>query len=437
MTARYLFTTDWHIGAGTEYAQNRLADQDDTLVQIARLASDIGADAVLFGGDCYHKPHPSNEARTVVQRFCDRLAGAGIPMVAVHGNSGHDIEAVDRATALGLHASGYVNVSRQPELIRAPGDLAVCTLPSVQLGRLVAARDGGDRHEVFADAVDLLLRTAEDLYEQVPTGWPSVLLGHWAADWPGMPPQILADQPVLPLDVLNAIGFDMVLMGHIHIPARVGNAISGGPPAHVSFGEAGLEHGCWVLTVEGPGQVEAEFVPLEDRRFLTVDIDLTEGGERISGQLLPRAENGVEHSGLPIEGRDGQTTAYGYPVAKAATVPADSLASLDSTDIIAAELGTLDLADAVLRIRYRASEAQHRRIDQGALKRLAIDKGCHRVYQILPDIVREQRARAEGVTEDLEPLAALEAWCEANHVAAPRRGALRDMLTADLERVAA
>lgn len=407
MTARYLFTTDWHIGAGTEYAQNRLVDQDDTLVQIARVASDLNVDAVLFGGDCYHKPHPSNEARSVVQRFCDRLAGEGIPMVAVHGNSGHDIEAVDRATALGLHASGYVNVSRQPELIRAPGDLAVATLPSVQLGRLVAARDGGDRQHIFADAVDLLLRTAEDLYEQVPDGWPSVLLGHWAADWPGMPVQVIDNQPILPLDALNAIGFDMVLMGHIHVPQRVGNAISGGPPAHVSFGEAGLEHGCWVLTVNGPGDVEAEFVPLEDRRFLTVDVDMVAS---VPPSLLD-------------DGSDVEGIALMRPV--------------DETDLIAAEIAGLDLTDAVLRIRYRATEEQHRRVDQSALKRLALDSGAHRVYQILPDIVREQRARAEGVTEDLEPLAALEAWCEANHVGEPSRGALRDMLTTDLERVAA
>lgn len=396
MTSVYVFFTDPHIGSGTEYASNRLADQDDTLLQIAKLAVDLNADAVLMGGDCYHRPHPSNEAREVVRRFCDRLAAERIPMVAVHGNAGHDIEAVDRATALGLHASEFVHVSRSSELILAPGELAVATLPSVQLGRLVAARDGGDRQEIFADAVDLLLRTAEDLYAQVPEGWPSVLLGHWACDWPGMPPQIHDHEPVLPLAALDAIGFDMVLMGHIHIPQQVGRCISGGPPAVVSFGDAELKHGCWVLTANGPGAVEAEFVPLEDRRFLTVDIDLTD---------------------------DAMTESFDH--------------GLDETDLLAgaiSENGPLD--NAVIRIRYRATEAQHRRVDQGALKRLALDCGAHRVYQVVPDIVRETRARAEGVDETLGPLEALHAWAAANDVDDAPSAALRDLTAGYLEKAA-
>lgn len=399
MTSVYVFFTDPHIGSGTEYASSRLADQDDTLIQIARVAADVNADAVLMGGDCYHRPHPSNDARTVVQRFCDRLADEGLPMIAVLGNSGHDIESVDRATALGLHASEFVHVSRASELILAPGELAVATLPSVQLGRLVAARDGGDRQEIFADAVDLLLRTAKDLHAEVPEGWPSVLLGHWACDWPGMPTQVADHGPVLPLAELDAIGFDMVLMGHIHIPQRVGNVISGGPPAHVSFGEAGLDHGCWVLTVNGPDEVEAEFVPLIDRPFVTVDVD-------------------VVNSGALTDLDDG------------------SPSPLDPTDLIAAELSALDLTDSVLRIRYRATEQQHRRVDQGALKRLALDKGCHRVYQVVPDIVRENRARAEGVDETLGPLEALSAWTVANDIADAPAVALDDLTQVYLAKVA-
>lgn len=395
MTSVYVFTTDWHLGAGTAFADNRLQDQEGTLTRLADIAKDLGADAVLFGGDAFHKPSPSNEARHVLRRFCDRLAADGIPMIAVHGNAGHDLEGSDRPTALELEASEWVRVSRQPELILAAGDLAVATLPSVQLGRLVAARDGGDRAELLADATDLLLRTAEDLYRDVPAGWPSVLLAHWALDWPGMPPQIHDHEPVLPIAALEQIGFDLILAGHIHIPQQVGRCISGGPPAHVSFGEQGLPHGCWVLTVDGPGQVEAEFVSLDDRRFLTFDVDLTLGSEGTGAQ--PREPN--------LDSSVGSSFTTGP-------------SRLDETDLIAAEIAAFGpLDDAVVRIRYRATEEQHRRVDQVTLKRLALDSGAHRVYQITPDIVRASRARADGVDESLAPLEALTAWVMANDLA--------------------
>lgn len=56
------------------------------------------------------------------------------------------------------------------------------------------------------------------------------------------------------------------------------------------------------------------------------------GGERISGQLLPRAEEGVGRSGLGTDRRGVQSTAYPAGVAKAATVPADSLTSPSTFD---------------------------------------------------------------------------------------------------------
>src|SRR5258707_179638 len=47
--------------------------------------------------------------------------------------------------------------------------------------------------------------------------------------------------------------------------------------------------------------------------------------ERRTGQLLPRAENGVASGGLRIDGSSALTTTYGAPVAKVATVPRPAL----------------------------------------------------------------------------------------------------------------
>jgi hypothetical protein len=242
-----------------------------------------------------------------------------------------------------------------------------------------------------------------------------------------------------------------------------------------------------------------EFVPLDDRRFVTVDVDLTEGGERISGPLLPRAEEEVGHSGLGTDRTDDQTTVYPAGVAKTATVPADSLTphssvggadshareegprsptpetvwptieepgmrapnpasnrersregakhgraafgvttepdslparGLDETDQLAAAIAErLPLDGAVLRVRYTATEQQHRRIDQAALLKLIADAGVHKLYGGLQWIpVREQRARAEGLDESLGPIEALEMWLRAEQVGDPEAGLVRELL---------
>lgn len=184
--------------------------------------------------------------------------------------------------------------------------------------------------------------------------------------------------------------------------------------------------------------VDWKFVPLEDRRFITVDVDLTEGGDWMQGQAgdLPRPAgwSSSPDSELTVGGE----LSVSPGIAMTAAVPGSASSHLDETDRIAAAImEQAPLDDAVLRIRYRASEEQHRRVNQGALKRLALDSGCHRVYQITPEIVRENRARAAGVDETIAPLEALTAWMEANAISEPKATALREMLAADLQRLAA
>lgn len=139
-----------------------------------------------------------------------------------------------------------------------------------------------------------------------------------------------------------------------------------------------------------------EFVPLADRRFVTINVDLTD-----------------EHSERLSEG-------------------------LDETDIVAAHIATeIPLTDAVVRIQYRATEEQHRRVDHAALTALLEDAGVHRVYGGLQwEPVRESRARVQGVDEQLAPNAAVRAWCVANDVADAPAVALERLTSDYLEGVA-
>jgi hypothetical protein len=76
--------------------------------------------------------------------------------------------------------------------------------------------------------------------------------------------------------------------------------------------------------------------------------------------------------------------------------------------------------DAVVRVRYTATEEQARRIDHAEITRALYDAGAHKVYAIQPTIERENRARVDGVDEDIAPLAAVDAWCDANEISRRR-----------------
>lgn len=70
---------------------------------------------------------------------------------------------------------------------------------------------------------------------------------------------------------------------------------------------------------------------------------------------------------------------------------------------------------AIVRVRYQATEDEARRIDHEQLRREILSAGASRVT-IEPTIIRKERARAQQISEQLSPIDALAAYCEANDV---------------------
>lgn len=393
---------------------DRLDDQTWTLTQIAQLAFDRDVDLILLAGDIFHRPRPAPAELHVFRNFLRALEALEIPAVAIHGNLSHDLESADAPSALELFASDWFRVARVPELVRAAGDVAVCCLPSVPVHRLVAAQNGGDRSALYREAADALVEVARGLKAQAPEGWPTVLLAHFAVSGASLPSGLPTDtmgEPVLPLPDLEALGFDAIVLGHIHTGEMLidvpGQAWAGytGSPLCLDHGEARMPHGVLLLELgENHGPV-VEHVLLEHRRFVTVAVDLTGDAARI----------------------EVTTPEDGY----------DRRVDLDETDFIVAMISEeLPLTDAVVRVRYRATEEQHRRVNQQALRGFLDEAGVDRV-QILPDLVRVNRVRAEGFDETLGPLDALTAWARANDVDEAPTAALSDVTAGYLEQVTA
>lgn len=379
MSPRILAVSDLHCGAGGNHRRDHLADQEAVLEQIVEHAR--GCDLVLIAGDVFHRPKPTPAELHLFGRFVRALDAAGVPAIAVHGNVSHDQVNGDEPTALALFASDGFRVSRHPELFAAAG-ISVVTLPSVPVHRLIAATDGRDRDEIHEWAAVMLVDIARDLRDQTFDDRPCVLLGHWhttAALAPnGYAVPDFFHEPILETADLAAIGFDHVVLGHNHRPQTFVGGFHVGSPMVMDFGEAGFEHGCWIFDTDDPS--EPEFVPLADRAFVTVDVDLE-----------------LECVNVP-----------------------------DKTDVVAARIAErFPLTDAIVRVTYKATEEQHRRVDHPALLRLLDDAGVHRVHgSIRWEPVRETRARVEGIDETLDPAEAVQAWCDANGVDGERAEAL-------------
>lgn len=131
--------------------------------------------------------------------------------------------------------------------------------------------------------------------------------------------------------------------------------------------------------------------------------------------------NRVTATFLPLESRPFMTLDFDHedPVAQIA---------------LSMDIG-FDVVDAVVRVRYRATEEQARRIDHQAVTAALYAAGAHRVFAIQPTIFRENRARVENVTEEIAPLAAVASWCDANGV--EEHGPLADLTARLLQDVVA
>jgi exonuclease SbcD len=417
---------DVHLGAGTDYGAaahgdgSRLDDQRkvlDRVLDIAREKDFHVMDHILVAGDVFHRRNPTPAEIEVWQEFVMDATNEFGDVVTVTGN--HDVSNPDLTLALDVCPNGWA--ARAPEVVELNGFLrsgnrydgpirdgkdanalvSVAMLPWTPVSRLVAKMNGQvARDEVNALAADLLIEAARDLRAQARDDTRAILLTHWSISGAALPNGLPVDQlrePILPLTELVDLGYEAVIAGHIHRPAVLSEnplVLYTGSPAAVDFGEAHVGHGVWLLDMATPGNVTHEFIPIDDRRFITVDCDLT-------------TERGLEFG-------------------------------LDETDAIAAAVATqLPIDDAVVRIRYKATPDQARRVDVAALKKLCMDAGASKVYSVQAAIERGERARVEGVDENLGELVAVDKWTDANEIPSGQAGRLIEITSRYLEEIAA
>jgi DNA repair exonuclease SbcCD nuclease subunit len=374
---RALAVGDLHAGAGSDLGRepgDRLREQERVWARALEIAREEECDVVLNAGDIFHRARPTPAEILAVERpLIEHREEGGPPVIGIIGNhevSGTSTESVPMA----LGMAGLWTLHTLPSARRAPNGTSVCFLPWAPVSRIVAAHDGGDRDDVNQLASEMLLTIARHLRSEV--DGPAILLTHFSISGSSLPNGLPVEQlrePVLELGELEALGFDAIVAGHIHSPQEFRDGVFYvGSPLPMNFGEAGTEHGVWILDLPGG----ARFVPIESRRLVTLPLlahDILNGA--LTGGLL-------EDSGI-LEG-------------------------------------------VIIKARITATQEDARRLDIAGFKRALYELGVEKVWAVQLEIEKPERARVEGLTEELDELAALDLWIEAQSLNGSQAEALRE-----------
>lgn len=362
-------TADLHLESGYSHGtdgpdglNSRFTDFANTWAWICEDAARRKVDLFVFAGDMAKTRNPSPTAYRAFKAGLDILASAGIPVLLVTGN--HDLPAAPgKATAMEIfHKPATAParyVSTGPEIVSSPvpnKPFHIATLPSVSRSMLLAKDEYKDltRDQVNALMTEKLIEIARGMRAQIGDDGPKILVAHHSVSGAETSTHMMTnlfDEPVLPLSELTAMGWDAIMLGHIHKPQEPGDgAVYPGSPERIDFGEEkdNKAYALWEFDESGGW---FEWVNVPARKFVT----------------LPLEYGGI--SGRP-------------------------------------------LTDAVVRVTGKISEEEARTFDRAALAKQLYEQGASKVMPIELEVERVTQVRDSEMTESMGPIEALERYME-------------------------
>ena len=257
---RVLHAADLHLDSpfqalSREKAAQRRAEQRVTLGRIADLARERQADLVLLAGDLFDADAAYAETTELLEHI---FSGMDMPVFIAPGN--HDWygprsiwSRLDFGNNVCVFDSERVRRVTIPELnVRVWGAAFTGRQKNAPLAGFEAAKDG--------DTIDIMVLHGE-------VGNPGSVYG-----------------PVSEEDIARS-GMDYIALGHQHAYSglrRAGDTWYAWPgcPEGRGFDETG-EKGV-ILAEIGQDGCEAEFIPLDGRRYEILTVDLTESGDHLA-----------------------------------------------------------------------------------------------------------------------------------------------------------
>ena len=387
---KLLHTADIHLGFKTHGRRDaetglntRLLDVRRSLEAVVQRALDADVDAFLFCGDAYHTADPTPTQQDIFVQCLRPLADAGIPIVLIVGNHDHPVT-FGRASSLDIfdHIAGEVQCYRKPApsvqvLDTKSGPLQLIPLPWPIRSQILAKdeyrRMSPDELRQFVEehyVTYVQRRTTEILDEETgvaPDGTeralspdvPTVLAGHVTVQGAALSGSehttTIASEPKFTVGQLAVRPIDYVALGHVHRPQN--RNAEGHPPVvysgsieRVTFNEADEEKGVQLVDIdpERDPVTHTTFVETPARPFVAVSVDA----------------------------RDAD----------------------DPTEQVLRAIRERDVTDAIVRVRYRVTEAQVAQVDPARLRDAL--EGAETVAGIERTVDPAERKRRTAVTRE-------------------------------------
>jgi len=280
---KFIHIADLHIGKKLK-EMNLEEDQRFILKQIAAIARDENADAVLIAGDVYDSGSPNGESSLLLDEFLTELLGSGIEIFMISGN--HDSpeklsfgsRIFDRA---GLHICSIFDGKLDKfTLEKNGGSVDVFMLPfirPVNVSRIY--RD--EKISSFGDAVGSAIS-----HTDLSGNNKKILITHQFVSGTSSPQMsdsesaYVGTAEMMPYDLFDR--FDYVALGHLHIPQSVGRETIrySGSPLKYSTSECSKDKSVTLIEVGDDVNVtEVPLKPLRDLKVLRGPLDrlLAEG----------------------------------------------------------------------------------------------------------------------------------------------------------------
>lgn len=332
-------------------------------------------DLVLFSGDAYKSRNPTQTHQREFARRIARLTAAGIPTFLLTGN--HDMpHAPGLATALEIFPTLslphiYVgDTLRLHRLDTRAGPLQVISLPWIRRSALLSTEDArGLSPEALRRRIeDRITTRLLEAAAALDPSQPAVIAAHvtvsGATTGTEQSMMLSQDHTLMP-SALSLQNVDYVALGHIHrhqVMAQRPPMVYPGSLQRVDFSEEADPKGFCLVELDltkPPGQRALwQFIPIEARPFLTVDVQINQGEDPTQRVLQALAQRVVR--------------------------------------------------DAVVRVRVRLTPEQAAHLNDRAifeaLKEAHVVEGVHR------ELIRERRPRWETISTTTSPYEALEAY---------------------------
>ncbi len=342
------------------------------------IALEEKVDLVIFTGDAYKNSNPNPTHQREFSRQIYRLSEAEIPVIMVNGNHDNPVS-FGRATSLDifdtLNVSG-VKVVTEPEMLNIEtkaGPVQVFGLPWPTKNLFLTKEEYKDftDEEITREIQERASKMIKEYARIMKPGIPAIFAAHLAAaeaTYSGSERSaIIGRDPVFSTQVLAQKEFDYVALGHIHKFQDLN--LDNHPPVvypgsieRINFGEEKEDKGICLVNIE-KGNTSYEFIPLPARKFITIDVVISE--------------------------------------------------EQDPTNTLLQEIEKVDLFEAVVRVFYTLSAEREDLLD---FKRInSALEGAFLVSAIAKKSQSpERRKRVEEMTENLGMLEAMDKYIQSN-----------------------